>query len=59
MAEKTRVHVRCYAASFRFSVVGFQLVGIGAEWRGLVAFVWSDLDGSTVREGPAPNVVDG
>ena len=41
--------------SFQFSVVSFQLVGIGAEWRGLVAFLWSDLHGATVREGMAPN----
>jgi hypothetical protein len=51
--------VGCYASGFRFSVVSFQLLGIGAEWRGLVAFLWSDLDGPTAREVLAPNVVDG
>ena len=47
----------------RRRVFGFQwsvfrcsrLREIGAEWRGLAAFLWSDLDGPTVREGLAPN----
>ena len=45
--------------SSQWSVFSWRgLVGIGAGWRGLLAFLWSDLDGPTVREGMTPNVVD-
>ena len=43
----------------RRGIEGLRLLADGGGLRGLAAFLWSDLDGPTVREGLAPNVVDG